>query len=494
MGGADGAGGPLHATIAPGLIAWIEARQRLEPFQRRFVRGAFRPGVRLAALSGPRGLGKSALSGWLLAAALDPSGPLFVAGGESVLLAGSLDQARAVFRFLRGRCDGGAFRFLDSGQRVAATHVPTHTRVRVASSDPRKALGIVGARLLVGDEPGAWQERGGAEMYDALTTSAGKSAQTLILIGTRAPGAADGWWRRLLDAGSGGAEYVQVHQGAEGTWDRWRTIARANPLAAVNPHLRAALLDERAKARRDPDAKRRFLTMRLNLPQEASDEVLVTVADWRTVEARPLPSRSGRPIVGIDLGATRSWSAAWCLWPSGRVEVYVAAPGLPGVEAMEKRDAIPRGLYAALVDAGVLVLDQGRRVSRPSVLLARLADAGIVPRVMVGDRFNGPMLADLVGGRWPVVFRATRWSEATEDVAAFRRAALDGPLSIAEEARPMVRLALANATMRSDDQGSVRIVKRRGERSRDDVAQAGVLACGLASRAPKPRALRYAIA
>ena len=86
------------------VIAFLERHQRLAPFQRRFVRGAFRPGIDLAALCGPRGLGKSSLSGELLSCALDPDGPLFEAGSESVLLAGSLDQARAAFRFLRARC------------------------------------------------------------------------------------------------------------------------------------------------------------------------------------------------------------------------------------------------------------------------------------------------------------------------------------------------------------------------------------------------------
>ena len=212
--------------LSTDLISWIEKRQPLEPFQRRFIRGAFRPGVRLAALSGPRGLGKSALSGWILAAGLDPTGPLYVEGGESVLLAASLDQARGVFRFLRQRCDGDGFRFLDSGQRIGATHVPSHSRVRVASSDPRKALGIVGARLLVGDEPGAWADRAGSEMYDALTTSGGKGEQNLLLIGTRAPGPVDGWWRKLLASGGGPSEYVQVHAGSEAAWDAWRTVAR----------------------------------------------------------------------------------------------------------------------------------------------------------------------------------------------------------------------------------------------------------------------------
>ena len=94
----------------------------LAPFQRRFVRGAFAPGISTAVLSCPRGAGKSTISGWLLAEALDPAGALFVPGSESVLVAGSRDQAAAVFRFLRAACGEDGFRYQDSGQRVGATH------------------------------------------------------------------------------------------------------------------------------------------------------------------------------------------------------------------------------------------------------------------------------------------------------------------------------------------------------------------------------------
>ena len=58
---------------------------RWHRFNARFIRGAFAPGIDKAVLFGPRGLGKSSLSGELLAAALDPDGPLFEAGGESIL-------------------------------------------------------------------------------------------------------------------------------------------------------------------------------------------------------------------------------------------------------------------------------------------------------------------------------------------------------------------------------------------------------------------------
>ena len=62
------------------------------PFQRRFLRRALASDVAIAALSVPRGEGKSLLAADLLAEAL-PGGRRYLAGGESILLAGSMNQA-----------------------------------------------------------------------------------------------------------------------------------------------------------------------------------------------------------------------------------------------------------------------------------------------------------------------------------------------------------------------------------------------------------------
>ena len=490
----------MACSVQPSrLIDWLSERQPLAPFQRRFIRGAFRLGVHKAVLSGPRGLGKSSLSGELLAAALDPSGPLFVAGGESILLAGSLDQARAVFRFLRARCDGEEFRYLDSGQRVGATHVPTHTRVRVASSDSKRAFGFVGARLIVGDEPGAWQERGGAQMYDALETSGGKNETTLVVIGTRAPGAADGWWRRLVDGGSEPGTYVQVHDApvdAEGdviAWPSWRTIRRANPLIDLNPYLRPKLADERRKALADDDARRRFVTYRLNRPQQPARSVLFMAYQWRCVESRPVPEADGRPIVGVDVGSSRSWSTAAVLWRSGRLDGLAVAPGEPALDGQERRDAKRRGLYAELAATSLLTVDAGRRVVRVATLIDRVL--AFRPTVIVCDRFRLPAVLDAVAGRVPVVSRVTRWSESTADVMAARRLALDGPLAVVPAARPLFRLALAESCVEHDDCGNVRLVKAdTNNRHRDDLACAMVLAAGAWSRRPAPGRVRLHVA
>ena len=117
-------------------------------------------------------------------------------------------------------------------------------------------------------------------------------------------------------------------------------------------------------------------------------------------------------------------------------------------------------------------------MARVEVLVNQLFGSGIRPATIYCDRFLVGQLRDAVAGRAPVVERATRWSNATEDIAAFRRMALDGPLAVDPSCRALIRVALSAAAVKSDDQGSIRLVKQRQRRARDDVAVAGVLAAG----------------
>ena len=213
------------------------------------------------------------------------------------------------------------------------------------------------------------------------------------------------------------------------------------------------------------------------------NDVLVKAEDWRTVERRPVPPREGNAVVGIDLGSERSWSGAWCLWPNGRSECYAVCPGIPDLAERERQDAMPGGLYKRLCDDGVLLVDEGLRVSRPSTLIDFLVDEkDITIETMLSDRFHLASMQDAVAGPWPVVPRVVRWSEATEDISAFWRLVVDGPLSIVPECRALARVALSQASVASDDHGSVRLTKKRHGRSRDDVAVAGTLAAGLLVR------------
>ena len=102
----------------------------LRPFQQRFVTAALRPGVDTAALSIPRGNGKSWLAAHILTRCLTPGDPLNVPGAEYLLAAASIEQARLVYRFVRDALKpAGAYRFLDSAMRIGVTHKGDHDTV-----------------------------------------------------------------------------------------------------------------------------------------------------------------------------------------------------------------------------------------------------------------------------------------------------------------------------------------------------------------------------
>ena len=465
----------------------------LRPFQRTFIRHATAPGIDTAALSLPRGNGKSWLAAHLLQRALTPGDSLHVPGSEYLLCAASIEQARLVYRFIRTELEPmGGYSFIDSTTRISITHRGSNTRLRVLSSNGRTAFGIVGCPLLVADEPGSWEVVGGTLMYDAITTALGKpnSPMRTVFIGTLAP-AMSGWWHDLVSDGSGDTTYVQSLQGKIEAWDTWAEIRRCNPLTAISADFRKRLLVERDAARVDSRLKARFLSYRLNRPSGDESEVLLTTTDWERVTAREVPEREGRPIVGVDLGGGRAWSAAVALYPNGRVEARAVAPGLPTLEEQEKRDRVPAGTYLRLFDLGQLEVAEGLRVQPPAALWAMITEAWGKPLMVVLDRFRLAEFEDAVKRGARLEPRVSRWSEASFDIRALRQMALDGPLAVDEGSQALLATSLSQAMVKSDDQGNVRLVKKGfNNTSRDDVAQGLVLAAGALARKPKPATVR----
>ena len=465
----------------------------LRPFQREFIKRALSPGVDVAALSIPRGNGKSWLAAHLLERALTPGDKLFVPGAEVLLCAGSIEQARLCFRFIRANLeDSGEYRFLDSSTRIGVVHKRTNTRLRVLSSNGKTAMGIVGCPLLVADEPGSWEVNGGTLMFDAIITALGKpeSPMKVVFIGTLAP-SMSGWWHDLITDGTSGTTYVQSLMGNAEVWDSWAEIRRCNPLTAISPEFRRRLLVERDDARGDSRLKSRFLSYRLNRPSGDESEVLLTVEDWQTVIARQVPERVGRPIVGVDLGGGRSWSAAVALYPNGRIECKAVAPGIPNLEEQERRDRQPAGTYGKLYDLGQLDVAEGLRVQPPAALWAMITEAWGKPLMVVLDRFRLAEFEDAVGNQVKLEPRVSRWSEAAFDIRALRQMALDGPMSVDLDSQALLSTSLSTATIKADDAGSFRLVKKgTNNTARDDCAAALLLAAGAMARKPEPPTVR----
>ena len=461
----------------------------LRPFQKRFVKNALAPGIDVSALSMPRGNGKSWLAAHLLERGLTPGDPLHVPGGEYILCAASLEQARLCFRFVRAELEPkGGYVFVDASNRIGIRHTASKSVLRVMSSNAKGAFGIVGCPLLVADEPGAWEVVGGGLMNDAIVTALGKpgSPMRAVFIGTLAPAMA-GWWHDLVKSGSTSSTYVQGLQGDAEKWDVWAEIKRVNPLTAISPEFHKRLKLEREEARGDSRLKARFLSYRLNVPSGDESSMLLTVEDWAMVTAREVPPRDGRPIVGVDLGAGRAWSAAVAVWRNGRVEAIALAPGIPSIEAQEKRDRVGAGVYQKLVSAGLLHIADGLRVQPPSMMANLITETFGTPAGIVADRFRIPDLADAgLPGLEP---RMTRWSESSEDIRALRKMAKDGPLSVDPASQPLLEASLAVASVQNDSSGNTRMVKRgSNNQSRDDVAAALTIGAGLhqrRSKAPK---------
>lgn len=458
----------------------------LRPFQRTFLRHALAPGVDMAALSIPRGNGKTWLGAHILTRCLTPGDRLFESGKEYLLLAGSLEQARLTFRFIRETLEPqGGYRFLDSAQRIGITHMASNTKLRVISSNAKQAFGIVNTPIVLCDEPGTWEVVGGTMMSDALETAQGKPGSPLrvIYIGTIAP-AQMGWWPQMIQRGSHGSAYVQSLQGDRDKWDTWNEIRRCNPLTAISPEFRRKLLEERDSARGDTRLKARFLSYRLNVPTADESELLLTVDDYQHWIARPVPARMGQPIVGVDLGGGRAWSAAVAVWQSGRMEALAVAPGIPDLEGQERRDRVASGTYQALAESGLLRVAEGLHVQPPGQLWDAIRAEWGQPVKLVLDRFRLKNMADATGGVVTLEPRVWQWSSASEDIRGLRAGVKDGPLALAEESRPLVAASLAVAMVKNDESGNVRLVKRgTNNQARDDVAASLTLAAGAFQRA-----------
>ena len=182
----------------------------------------------------------------MAAQAIIPGSPTFAAGVEVLSVPASLEQSCVMLQFVReapaDRED--EYRWLDSSQRLTVTHKASRARLRILSSSGKRAMGLVGFSTIFADEPGAWEERGGALMRDALRTSLGKQPERrLIRIGTRTPAADGSWWPTVLDTGDGPGTVVEVRSAPDDApWDAWGTIRAVNPMVMLNASLRTEIL------------------------------------------------------------------------------------------------------------------------------------------------------------------------------------------------------------------------------------------------------------
>ena len=145
------------------------------PYQRKFLDGAFKPGILRAGLTLARGGGKSGLASALALDSIRPAGVLHVVGGETVIVASSFAQARIIFEVVKTSLElmgeDGEYRIRDQQNLADIQHRTTKARLRVAGSDNRRAHGWR-FNLAIVDEPAQHGPRG--EILAAAIRPAGE--------------------------------------------------------------------------------------------------------------------------------------------------------------------------------------------------------------------------------------------------------------------------------------------------------------------------------
>ena len=463
------------------------------PWERRFVRGAFAPGVIEAGLSVARGQGKTTLCAGLAAATLD--GPLNVPRAETVVVASSFEQARITFNhvlaFLRVKYgdkmeDRAIWRIQDSANKAQISHRPSGAILKCVGSDPRRMHGLA-PLLILADEGAQWEPSTADASIAALRTALGKiPGSRLIALGTR-PADSDHWFSRLLN---GGADYSQTH--AAGKSDprfHRKTWLKANPSLRYMPELERVIRRAAVLAKRDPAELASFEALRLNLgTSDVVRQLLLEAEMWASIEGDA--KMDGRCYWGIDCGTSAAQSAVVSYWPdTGRLECLAAFPGEPGLGDRGLRDGVA-DLYLQCAKRGELIQCGGAAVDIGELLMEARDRFG-APAGLAADRWREAELRDcLKAAGLPMAkleLRGMGYRDGAEDVRAFRRWCLEGKVTPLRSL--LMASAIGEARTMSDPAGNSKLCKGaeggRRLRARDDAAAAGILAVGIASRLPK---------
>lgn len=458
---------------------------RLASFQKKFVTGALADGISVACLSIGRGNAKTALSAGIALGALmgvwdaQPK-------REIIFAARNRDQAKTAFGFLVGFIEGlpEAEQDLFTIRRGSRLEVEYSENggglARCIAADGRSILG--GApTLAILDERAAWDRDKGDGLENAILSGLGKRDGRALIISTSAPDDTNTFSRWLDEPPPG--THVQEHRPAYGLpADDLDSLLDANPGAVEGIGATADWLVSQARRAiaRGGSALQSFRNLNRNERVSTEDRsTLVTVDEWLSTEVAPddLPERDGPCILGVDLGGSRSMSAAALYWPeTGRLEAIGTFPGKPSLADRGAADGVS-ARYTEMQERGELNV-LGENTVPPGPWLAQIAALadGAEIACIVGDRFRHAEFTEALekaGLRMPFVWRGFGWKDGSEDIERFRRALFDGQVKASPSL--LLRSAFADAITLIDPAGNHKLAKGRSL-GRIDAAAATVLA------------------
>ena len=477
---------------------------KLLPWERRFIRGAFKE--RTANLTVARSNGKSTLIAAIARCAMTPDAPIHSPMTDNAIVAASFAQGGVIFRhllhFLRPEMEAHPrdWRKVDSANTMLIEHRPSGARMQVLGAKPDTMHGLA-PRLLLIDELARHDRTKVAATLAALRTSLSKIPDArMISLGTR-PASPTHPFQQMLDSDEG---YSQSHAARPNDPPfRVSTWRRANPSWDHLPDLRADVRAAAAAAKKDPSLMQEFEALHLN--KGLSDVAQMSLLDsetWLRCMALPEGAPVGDYILGIDLGGSASMSAAAAYWPAtGRLQVFGVFPEVPSLLERGMRDGVA-GDYVRFAKDGDLLIG-GHRRSDPTFLLHTALSRWGRPVAVVADRYREDELADeLDKCNFPpaaFILRGMGFLDGAEDVRRFRSACLTDDVRPPRSA--LLAASIGEARVEINAAGFSKLTKAHSGGSqhynpRDDCAAAAILcvAEGIRSRSQPAPKIEYAIA
>lgn len=467
--------GPLHGQ-----------QFQLAPFQEQFIRGVLDPAVMTALLSVGRGQGKSMLSAALALAHL--MGVSESQPRRQVIIAARVkEQARIAWEYVQALVllmpeeEQSRFTFRQAPRLEISYEGNGNGMIRAVAADAKNLLGL-SPTLILEDEFGHWHPEKGMQLHAALETSAGKRRAKTIVISTSASDDTHPFSQMLDNPPP--ASFIIEHRAPLGMpADDLDGLKAANPGSeyGIGPSLDWLQAQARVAIQRGGQSLSGFRLYSLNQRvSDAGKSLLLTTDEWQACEVGgdDLPPREGPCIVGLDLGGSRSMSAAALYWHrTARLEAQGAFPQKPGLADRGASDAVGER-YLRMQDRGELIVTGESTVQVGPWLrevwdtLVRDAEVGAI----VCDRYRQAELLDAMaaaGIRAPVIFRGQGFRDGGQDVEAFRKAVFDREVRTAPSL--LLRSAAADAVVTIDDANNSKLTKARSL-GRIDAISASVLA------------------
>ena len=454
-----------------------------EPFEIRrwqasFLRLALAEGVREAGLSVARKNGKSGLIAALVAGHL--AGPLNRRGWRAAVVSLNHQLSLELREAVAGLVAASGLAGVELQRAVIYGHRGSRVDFLAADRATGHALGL---DLAVVDEAGLLLERD-RPLWNAMLTSTSGRDGRLVAISIRGEGPMFGELaERADDPAVAWVEYAAREDAALDDPAAW---AAANPGLAGGIKSRRYMADMARRALAVPAEQPSFRAYDLNLPQEPSREMIVSVRDWQACVVERLPARGGDCFLGLDIGGSSSMTAAVAYWPAtGRLEAWGAFPGTPDLRTRGEADGVG-GLYERMRTRGEIAVYPGRVTDAVRFIedaANRLAGESVA--CCSADRYRREEVRDAMMGsgvRWPMAWRgqgAGHSAHGSADVRGFASEVQGG--HVATLRNLMLEHAIAVSSVKRDPSGNPKI-ERAHEKGRNDALQAGVLALGLGAR------------